>query len=155
MTQAVYQTIKAGFKTDEDLQQALQALHNKGFMSVKATSPKTSASSDVPKERNLKSGTPKAAIAGGLLGAIIAAMMTAIAFNIPNLPSIQANTIPFAIGIPLGGAIVGAAAGGLLSFLSGAAPKPLTAERQIIVDTPAEGAELARKILLEQKGYLL
>jgi hypothetical protein len=151
-----YRQIAVSFRTEQALQNAKAALQAKDFHKVE-TEIESPVSADVPRERSDKEGTSKAAIAGASIGAISGAILAIFALSIPNLPSLQAARTPLLVFIPLGGALLGAAASSLITFMAGAEPTKSTetANYKIRVETLPEETQQATEILLNEGGYLL
>jgi hypothetical protein len=151
-----YQQISVGFRTEQSLEKAKAALQGKDLFKVK-TEIESPVSAEVPRERSAKMGISKAAIAGGTIGAIAGATVAIFALSIPNLASLQSARTPLLIFIPLGGALLGAAASSLITFMSGAEPvkSTETAKYKIRVETLPEETQQVTEILLNEGGYLL
>lgn len=151
------QQIAVGFKNSEALAKAEQTLRAQGVSGFTTESPVELG--NVPKQRRPSSqpGIPAAAALGGVAGAAMGAFISAVATNIPNLPSVEGSPTQLFVLVPLGGALLGVIASSLLALLSGANPKePDFAYYKLIVE--AESAQEAQKIadtLLAAEGRLL
>lgn len=156
MDQTEYQQIAVGFRTEQALQKAKGALQAKNFHKVE-TEIESPLEDEAPAERSAKSGVSKAALAGGLMGAMVGAIIALVTFSIPNLSSVRDSYNQLLIFLPLGGAVVGAAASAVLTFMSGAEPSKSTSTTyyKITVETLPEETQQATEILLKEGGYLL
>jgi len=117
------QQITVGFRTAEELARAKQMLSSQGISDFQVAEPAI-LGDRVPQQRrpDSQSGLPKAAALGGITGALMGAVISTFALNVPNLPSIEGSTTEMYVLVPLGGALLGAIASSLLSLLSGANP---------------------------------
>lgn len=140
-----YQTIKAGFKTDQAMSQAQQAVQTRLGGDIQALTPETLTAQSQTIAKT-KGDIFKAALTGGLLGTLIGSFAVAIA------PSSGSSLTVIA---PLSGALVGSAAGSLISFLSGTVPGSVKYDYQLTLEVPIEAVQDANKIILEQGGHIL
>lgn len=151
------QQITVGFRTPEGLAKGEKVLRDRDISTFKTESPPEL--SGVPQKRRPSSqpSLSSAAVLGGVLGAAIGAFISALATNLPNLPALEGSTTELFVLVPLGGAVLGAIANGLLSLLSGADPEdPDFAYYKIVTETSsAKEAQAIAKALTNAGGRLL
>ena len=135
--------IKAGFKTDQALSQAQQAIQQR-LADAQALTPTATAQSQTIAKT--KQDIFKAALTGGLLGTLIGSLATAIA---------PFDGATLTVLLPLSGAVVGSAAGSLISFLSGPVPGAVNYDYQLTLEVPIAAVQEATEIILEQGGTIL
>lgn len=151
------QQVTVGFRTPDALAKGEQVLRDRNISTFETESPPDL--SNVPQKRRAssQSGLSAAAILGGVSGAAIGALISALATGLPNLPSLEGSTTELFVLVPLGGAVLGAIASSLLSLLSGANPEdPDFAYYKILVKASStEEAQALIKALTTAGGRLL
>ena len=152
-----YQQIVAGFRTSEAFAEGQKALRDRKLSNFSLESP--AELNNVPQQRrpDSQSGLPYAAALGGLAGAGMGAFISALATNLPNLPSLQGSSTELFVLVPLGGALLGAIASSLLALLSGANPEESDFAYYKILAQPTSNQEAQKisEILVEAGGRLL
>ena len=149
--------VTVGFRTPEGLAKGEKVLRDRNISDFSVQSPPDL--SGVPEQRrpDTQSGLPYAAALGGVIGAGMGAAISAMATSLPNLPSLEGSTTELFVLVPLGGALLGAIASGLLSLLSGANPRePDVVYYEILLKAASEEeARTAVEALTAEGGRLL
>ncbi len=150
--------ITVGFRSSEDLVKAEAALESQGVADFETEAPVT-LGNNVPQKRrpDSQSGLPYAISVGALSGALLGAFISTMALNVPNLPSVEGSTTEMYVLVPLGGALLGAIAAGLMALLSGANPEdPDFAYFKLRAEADSvEKAQAITDTLIEAGGRLL
>lgn len=149
--------VRVGFRTPEGLAKGKQVLRDRDISNFRVQLPPNL--DDVPEQRrpDTQSGLPYAAALGGVAGAGMGVAISAMATSLPNLPSLEGSTTELFVLVPLGGALLGAIAGGLFALLSGANPRePDITYYEILLNAASkEVAQEAVDALIGEGGRLL